>query len=371
MAASVVSMIDQFNLPNIALLQSLGYEVDVACNFEAGSTSSEERIASLKQYFTEQNVNFYQVDFSRNIKKIGLHIKAYRQIKNLLKQNEYAFLHCHSPIGGVLCRLAAHKMGVAAIYTAHGFHFYKGASLLSWLLFYPIERFLARYTKVLITINKEDYKRAAKFKAGKVVYVPGVGIRLPQADLQMDTGIREEFGIPKEAVLLLSVGEMNRNKNHQAVIRAMAELKEPRLHYIICGHGVLQDKLEHLAEECGLQGQVHFAGFRQDISRFYQAADIFVFPSYREGLSVSLMEAMSYGLPIICSRIRGNTDLVQDSEGGYLAEPDKPTTIAECIGKLWQDKAMRQKMGEHNRQAGRQYSLEQIGEKMKKIYGSM
>lgn len=162
MLASVASMIDQFNMPNIALLQKLGYEVDVACNFIEGNTCSDARVAELKQKLQDMHVRCYQIDFARNIKHMGQNMRALRQVEGLMKQNGYAFCHCHSPIGGVVARIAGHRTRTKVIYTAHGFHFYQGAPVMNWLVYYPVEKMLSRWTDVLITINHEDYKLAKR-----------------------------------------------------------------------------------------------------------------------------------------------------------------------------------------------------------------
>ena len=157
MLASVASMIDQFNMPNIVLLQKLGYQVDVACNFIEGNTCSDERVAELKQKLQDMHVRCCQIDFARNIKHMGQNMRALRQVEGLMKQNGYVFCHCHSPIGGVVARIAGHRTKTKVIYTAHGFHFYQGAPVMNWLVYYPVEKMLSRWTDVLITINHEDY----------------------------------------------------------------------------------------------------------------------------------------------------------------------------------------------------------------------
>ena len=177
---SVVSMIEQFNIPNVKLLIKMGYEVHVACNFEEGNNISDEQIDRLKDTLSKMNVIYHQVDFNRNALKLIKNKRAYNQVYNIMKKNKYRFVHCHSPIGGVCGRLAGKATKTKVIYTAHGFHFYKGASIKNWLLFYPVEKFLSKKTDVLITINEEDYKLAKKkkFKAKKIEYVKGIGINL-------------------------------------------------------------------------------------------------------------------------------------------------------------------------------------------------
>ncbi|WP_349763459.1 glycosyltransferase family 4 protein [Fusobacterium sp. SYSU M8D902] len=333
MLASVASMIDQFNIPNIKLLQNMGYEVHVACNFEKGSSCSNERVQTLKKILEELKVKYYQIDFERNILKIINNIKAYKQVKKILLENKYKFLHCHSPIGGVVGRLAGYKTQTKVIYTAHGFHFFKGAPLINWLLYYPIEKYLSKYTDVLITINKEDYKRAKTFHAKKVEYIPGVGIDVEKIrSIKVDKEAkRKELGLTKENIVLLSVGELNKNKNHSIVIKALAKINNPNIYYLICGQGKLKEELIKLAKDLKIEKNVKLLGFRKDVYEIYKISDIFIFPSKREGLSVALMEAICCDLPIICSNIRGNNDLVENGKNGFLVKVIEKNEYIEKI----------------------------------------
>lgn len=373
MLASVASMIDQFNMVNIDILQKQGYEVHVAANFKYGNTCSQQRIEEFKKELSELGITYYHIDFARNITKIFTNIKAYKQIKNLMATNKYEFVHCHSPIGGACGRLAAHWTKTKVIYTAHGFHFYKGAPLINWLLYYPVEQFLARYTDVLITINKEDYQRAQKFKAGKVVYVPGIGVDIKRfRDVLVDRDKkRNELGVSNEAFVILSVGEINKNKNHEVIIRAIAKLNKPYICYIICGQGDREIYLKKLAISLGVANKVKFFGFRNDIAEIYKIADVFVFPSFREGLPVSVMEAMASGLPIICSNIRGNTDLIEEGKGGYLIKPNDINGFIKSISLLIQNATLRETIGNYNHEAIRNYDLKKVTLKIMSLYESV
>lgn len=371
MLASVASMIDQFNMPNIELLKNLGYQVDVACNFEYGNTCSTERIEELKRRLTELGVGCFQIDFTRNVMNLKQDMVAYKQVLKILRSNKYTFLHCHSPIGGVVGRLAGHKAGIKVIYTAHGFHFFKGAPLLNWLLFYPIEKYLSRYTDMLITINEEDYHRALKkFHAKETTYVHGVGIATEKfAGGEVDVKEKKaELGIPQGAKVLFSVGELNDNKNHATIIKAMKELKDTSCHYVICGRGEGREALEQLALELGIKERVHLLGFRTDVAQIFSVADMYVFPSKREGLSVALMEAMASGLPIVASNIRGNRDLIQDGENGYLVGAEDVSAFADRIQKLLDCPEICEKFGKESRERVKNFDLEKVSEEMRKIY---
>lgn len=375
MLASVASMIDQFNMPNIALLQKLGYEVDVACNFIEGNTCSDERVAELKQKLQDMHVRCYQIDFARNIKHMGQNMRALRQVEGLMKQNGYVFCHCHSPIGGVVARIAGHRTKTKVIYTAHGFHFYQGAPIVNWLVYYPVEKMLSRWTDVLITINHEDYKLAKKkFKMKKLTYVPGIGIDTQREGLSQKEKEekRKELGIPQDAFLITNAAEFTPNKNQKTVIEAIEQLHNPNIYFVMCGIGEKKAELEQYVKEHGLKEHIRFVGFRNDLHEILQTSDCFVLSSFREGLSVALMEAMAEGLPVVCSRIRGNVDLIKDGKGGILISPPKRDEYIKAFEKLYnmKNEAFGQflHMGEINRKMIYIFGRKNVENHMKAIY---
>ena len=375
MLASVASMIDQFNMPNIALLQKLGYQVDVACNFIEGNTCSDARIAELKQKLQDMHVRCYQIDFARKIRHMGQNMKALWQVKGLMKQNTYAFCHCHSPIGGVVARIAGHRTRTKVIYTAHGFHFYQGAPVMNWLVYYPVEKMLSRWTDVLITINHEDYKLAKKkFKMKKLTYVPGIGIDTQRESLSQKEKEekRKELGIPQDAFLITNAAEFTPNKNQKTVIEAIEQLHNPNIYFVMCGIGQKKAELEQYVKEHGLEEHIRFVGFRNDLHEILQTSDCFVLSSFREGLSVALMEAMAEGLPVVCSRIRGNVDLIKDGEGGILISPQKRDEYINAFKKLYNMKnesfGQFLHMGEINRKMIYIFGRKNVENHMKAIY---
>ena len=371
MLTSVASMIDQFNIPNIELLQSLGYRVDVIANFEDPGTISFERAEELKQKLVSMGVKVTHVAIPRILDPKSI-ISAYRSVKKTINKDKYDLIHCHSPIGGAICRLAAIKArrnGTKVIYTAHGFHFYDGAPMKNWLIYYPVEKFCSRFTDVLITINKEDYKRAcSEFNALKTVYIPGIGINIDKfANVHVDRSAkRSELGITDSDIMILSVGELNENKNHSTVIKAIGRINDKRIHYYIAGKGNLDQYLKDIAERNNVD--LHLLGFRPDVEELYKCADIYVLPSIREGLNVSLMEAMASGLPCVASRIRGNCDLICSGKGGFLC---RPTNIEEYVNKittLIANDHIRKTMGEYNHSAVVDYSQEKVNSLIYSIY---
>ncbi len=373
MVATVPSMIGQFNMDNLHILLKLGYEVHVACNFTDTSVWTPERIRLFKQQLSELGIKYIQVEFARTPYDIAKLIKGYKELRTLIIREQYAGIHCHTPVAGMITRLAAHGTKSKVIYTAHGFHFYKGAPLKNWLIYYPVEKMCSYMTDVLLTINKEDFALAkSKMKAKRVLYVPGVGVDTEKFDSdQVHKSIKGELGIPNGATMILSIGELNENKNHESVIRALAEIGQTvstNIYYVIVGKGVLEEKLKRTAAESGLEEQIILTGFRTDVIDFYHSADIFVFPSYREGLSVALMEAMASGLPIAASHIRGNCDLI-DLQGGNLFNPHDVSDIQKKVLDLLSlpDVELK-KMGTHNKEKIKNFSRNVVQKTMTEIY---
>lgn len=370
--ASVASMIDQFNMQNIELLLENGYDVDVACNCKEGNTISDDRISELIDKLKKKNVTTYHVPIPRKVTDIKDIIYSIKFIKKLYTENGYTLMHCHSPIGSVVARVAAiseRKKGMKVIYTAHGFHFYKGAPKKNWLIFYPIERICSSFTDILITINKEDYAFAKKhMKANQVEYVPGVGIdtikfSIPNFNVAEK---KAELGLKDKDIMILSVGELNQNKNHEVVVRAISKLKNPNIHYFIAGKGDKEQYLDELAKE--LDVNLHLLGYRTDIIELLNTADIFAFPSFREGLSVALMEAMAAGLPCVVSRIRGNVDLIEDGINGYLCRDNSVGEYAEKIEAIIKNNKLKEELYRNNKRKIAMFDIRKIEKKIKKIY---
>lgn len=392
---SVASMVEQFHIADIKFYKNLGFGVDVATNFIKGSTCSKETIEKLLKDLDKMEVGCYQVDFERKSTNIKADIKALNQLDKIVKGvalpvngkksdnssikkgKNYILIHSHSPIGGAVGRIIAKRNHIKIIYMAHGFHFYKGAPRKNWLLYYPIEKELSRITDVLITINQEDYKRAKKeFKAKKIVYIPGVGIDIEKFQIDKNKGKikREELGLKDRDIMFFSIGELNQNKNHQIVVKALGKIQKLHpelsyyLHYYVAGKGEEYNKLIDLAKEWKVN--LHLLGYRNDIAELLKAADIFLLPSKREGLNVGLMEAMASGLPCIVSDIRGNQDLIVEKKGGYKIHPDKVWEWAFCIEDILTSDYM-DNLGKYNQQIIKKYSRSIIEKKLKKIIESL
>lgn len=373
MLATTAAMIEQFNKNNILILNDMGYTIHVAGNFEDGNPISEERIEKFVKWIRERGGEVYHIPAIRNPLEWKKNYKAYKILNELVNEYSYSFIHCHTPIGGVLGRLIAHKTKTKVLYTAHGFHFFRGAPLKNWVMFFPVEWFLSKWTDVLILINHEDFCRAKKmFRAKRVEYIPGVGIDIEEHECgdKVKKEYREKWNIPIEATVILSVGEVNENKNHEVIIEAISKLKDQNLFYVVAGKGKLIEKLQHKAKKLGVGEKVLFTGFCESVDELYSCADIFAFPSKREGLGLAALEAMSFGLPLLTSNIHGINDYSEDGKSGFTCAPSDIDGYVQGIEKLM-DKELRIGMGKYNKIKMQRFSIHIVEETMRSIYSDV
>lgn len=359
--ATVMGFVVTFEKNDIFILKEMGYEVHIASDLSA--YTNEENYNKL----ISLGVITHNIEFNRN--PFGFkNVKAFQKLNNLVKKEQFDLIHCHTPVGGVLGRIVGHFNHVSqVIYSAHGFHFFSGAPFKNWLLFYPIEKFCSRWTDILITLNNEDYQRALKFHSRKVKRIHGVGIDINKFNQGKECrgAKRNELGVSEQDIVLLSVGELSRDKNHKIVLEAMKELSEFGCKYFICGKGNLEEELDHYISENDLKENVRLLGYRTDISELLQATDIYVFPSLFEGLSVALMEAVAAKIPIACTNVRGNVDTVITEESYF-----SPNNAKELVGVIKNLISIKDntKMINKNYENLLKYQLSEVDREMREIY---
>lgn len=361
--ATVDSHILHFHVPFLKLFKERGYEVHVA-------TNGNEKIP----YCDIKHV----VSFERSPLKLN-NLKAIKQLKKIIDKEQFDIIHTHTPMGSVVTRLAAkkaRKKGTRVIYTAHGFHFYKGAPKLNWLLFYPVEKYLSKYTDTLITINEEDYELAKnKFKKCKnIEYVPGVGIDEEKFNFKMSSKekheLRKSLGLKNDDFVMIYPAELSERKRQEWLINSLNALmkKYNDIHLLLPGKDSLNGKLNQLIKELKLENQVHLLGYRKDIPKLLYISDIALSSARQEGLPVNIMEAMFCGLPIVATNCRGNRDLVKNNKNGYLIDLWDNKNFIQKIEKLYKDKEKYIEFKEYNKKEINQYKLENIISVMEKIY---
>ena len=360
--------INSFMRSAIYAAKALNINFTICCNMNGADKEL------YKQDCEKYGIEAVHIDFDRHPLSSINYSKAKKQLNELMQKRRFDIIHCNTPMGGVLGRLCGKKYGIkTVIYQAHGFHFWTGAPKKNWLIYYPVEKYLARYTDILITINKEDYKRAQNFhlkKGGKIYYVHGVGVdckRFLNSGENKRSEIRNSLGLKADDILLLSVGELNENKNHAEVIRAISKCDNTDLHYAVAGKGDIKASLESLAKELNLEQRVHFLGFIDNMPDHYKAADLFVFPSKREGLPSAVMEAMASGLPCLVSNIRGCNDLI-DENGGLLFDPSNDRDLSDKIEIMLSKKDSWAELGEYNKEKVLSFGFDNAVAELTEIY---
>lgn len=364
--ATVQSHICQFHRPLVAMLHEHGCEVHVA----ARNNLAEKN--GLKLDFAEQvfDVPFQRSPFSP--KNLG----AYKKLKKIIDEGSYNVIHCNTPVGGVLGRLAARKArkhGTRVFYTAHGFHFYKGAPKKNWLIWYPVEKFMCRYTDKLITITQEDYDLASAKFPTQVERIHGVGAnsakyrKLSKAEC---VELRHELGYAAEDKLLLCTGELLPNKNQITAIHAMKALIEcqPKAKLLLAGNGSTLPELQAEVAALGLQDSVEFLGYRTDLERYANIADVIVSCSYREGLPMNIVEGMLLSKPVVTSYNRGHRELIVPDVTGYMVSPADANAFAEKISMLLDDSALADRMGHAGYEKAQLYTDTNVQQELAHIY---
>ena len=375
---TISGFLPQFEKNDVKLLKQMGCQIHYASNF------TNPIYAFDKTELEKNRVALHQIDIEKSPAKINKNIKAIKQLIKIIDENDIDIVHCHNPMGGVAARIAARagKRKPKVIYTAHGFHFYKGAPIMNWLFFYTAERFLARYTDIIVTINREDYIRAKKFrlkKNGEVYLIHSVGVDkekfAPRPELRETK--RAELGIPADAFHIVTAAELNENKNQKLVIEAVAALKNKskihadkayNIYYTICGKGPNEDKLRELIKAYGLENNVSLLGYRTDMDEILQTADVFAFPSIREGLGVAAIEALMCNVPLIAADNRGTREYVSDGNNGIVCRYDAVDEFKEAIELLYGNTAYRKRMADRCRESVKKFTIEEVEKTMTKVY---
>lgn len=362
--ATVTGHIKAFHLPYLKMFRENGYEVHVATNDDVPI-----------QYCDVH----HKISICRNPFKID-NLKAIKQFKKIINKEKFDIMHCHTPMGSVVARLAARearKDGTRVIYTAHGYHFYKGAPLINWLLYYPIEKWLAKYTDTQITITQEDYELAKeKFKIKDLHLVHGVGLDEEKFNILIPNeekeNLKQELKIDDKSVVCTYVAELNKNKNQQLLIKAIKRLKDDNnnVTLLLVGKGKYEQRLLKLIKKLNIEDDVKLLGYRSDIVKILSITDIYLASSLREGLPVNVMEAMYMGLPIIAVDNRGHRELVQHNENGFIVEQNSAmeNNMSSYLNLLVNDRKLRYKFGKDSKEKVKEYTLKNVIENMKKIY---
>lgn len=362
--AAVESHILNFHIPYIYYFKNRRYEVHIAV-----------KLGNRRDEFKDMGVVCHNIDFSRSPASLK-NIKALKMLINTMKENKFSLVHVHTPVGGFLGRAACSLTNThPVLYTAHGFHFYRGAPLKNWVFYYTLEKIASRWTDGLILLNNEDYSIGEKFKLREkeaCFLVNGVGVDLEkysEIDNIAKNILRQEYGYSEEDFIILAVAELIERKNFKQIIDAVGRIKSDKnIYCLIVGEGRLEDNLKEYVKYNKLDKRIVFMGFRFDIPKLLNICDVLLLTSLHEGLPKAIMEAMAAGKPIIATDVRGNRDLVSNGENGYLVRVNDVNSTEECIEELLSLKTLRAAMGSKSRELIEKYSLKRVEEDMDKIY---
>ena len=356
--------INTFLTPHINMLVDDGNEVHCACNINE----------KINEELNNRNVKYHNIEFSRNPLKIN-YIKVIKEIRKVYIENKYDVVHVHTPIASFLTRFALRNYNVKVIYTAHGFHFFKGAPLINWVLYYPLERIAAHWTDKLVTINKEDYERAKTFKLrndGQVELMHGVGINPDEYILENfdRKSYRKKLGINENDFMLLILADINKNKNHIQVIKAIDNLKNTNQNIkVICaGEGPLKEKLIKKVNKLGLDNNIKFIGFRSDVKELINSCDCIGLFSMREGLGKCLLEGMVNNRPLIATNTRGPRELIDDNKNGYLVHIGDYKQITKYLKELFSDRKKCEEFGKKSKEKIEEFYIKNVLEEIKNYY---
>ncbi|MBU9712169.1 glycosyltransferase family 4 protein [Evansella tamaricis] len=363
---TISDTINAFLIPHIKLLIEQGNEVGIACNI----------LEEIHPDLLEMGCKIHLIPFQRSPLKRE-NFKAYRRINLVISKEKYELIHVHTPIASILTRFACRKLkGIKVIYTAHGFHFYKGAPLFNWLVYYTAEKYIAKWTDTIITMNDEDFDSAKTFnirKKASLYKINGIGLdlkRFQPLTSNLKTKIRKEYNFKEKDFLLIYVGEMCFRKNQDMLIQVMKLVNNsiPDIKLLLVGDGKKMDQYKDMTKKLNLNNCVKFLGYRQDVNKLMSLADVVVSTSRQEGLPVNLMEGMATGLPLIVTNSRGNRDLVMNNNNGYVVELDEIDEFADKIIKLYYSPEIRKKFGDKNLKIIKQYSLDAVLKELREIY---
>lgn len=363
---TIGTTINAFLVPHIKMLINEGNKVDCACSIDV----------PIDKELIDKNIKLYDIPFSRTPLDIK-NIKAFIKLIKIQKNNNYDIVHVHTPVASVYGRLLKLVFPkIKTVYTAHGFHFYRGAPKYKWIVFYIIEKIMSIITDVLITMNKEDYYISKKkLYANKKYNVNGVGVDIYKyLNSKVDSlDIRKELDLTEEDIVITVIAELSNRKNQIQAIKSIEALsrKYNNIKLLLVGNGNQREALEEYIDKQNLGNSVKILGYRSDVPSILAITDIVGLFSYHEGLPRNLMEAMAVKKPIVCTDIRGNNDLVENGKNGFLVNINDIENTIEAIEKLYIHEELRISMGKSGFEKIQEYSTENILQQMKSIFNEI
>jgi len=323
--------LEAFLVPFAEHFRAQGWDVDALANG-----------ASQNPHIADAFDARHDVAWSRNPLDPRNLLGTSAEVRRIVAEGGYDIVHVHTPIAAFVTRWAFRRLKGAAkpvvIYTAHGFHFYRGQRRVPHALFRTMERIAARWTDYLVTINREDFVAARRFRgipAERVRHIPGIGVDVMRfgegavTPTEVDS-VRRDLDVAPDAFMLTMIAELAPVKRHAHLLDALSRTRDLRTVLVLVGDGILEPELREEVRKLGLADRVRFAGYRRDIPAVLAASNALVLVSEREGLPRSVLEAMAAGRPVIGTATRGITDAV-DADSGWIVDKCDTTELAATI----------------------------------------
>lgn len=354
----------KFYINEFKELSRMGWEIDIACRMDADVPFVSHA---------------FPMPWNRSPFRLST-FKGVRELRKIIDNNGYDILYCTTPIGGLVGRLAAKrcKFRPIVIYIAHGFHFFKGSSVLSWILYYPVEKWLAKYTDVLITVNSEDFLFAKKkFPVKKIVKINEIGAntgiyRKTIVSPEENLNIKKEIGIEKNFPILFYAAEISKLKNQTYLLSVIRELVslgfDPVL--LLPGRDQTSGRFQRRADFVGLKNRVKLLGFRQDLNKIIHVADFCTPSSRREGLGLNVVEAMAAGIPVVAVDNRGHRQTIVSGVNGFLVSIKSPDEMCSKIVYLINHPEIREKFEKNGIITSESYDFSAVFPTIMSIYSS-
>jgi glycosyltransferase involved in cell wall biosynthesis len=365
--ATVAVTLRAFLLPIAKHFQGKGWRVDALAN-------GVKQDQSCQSTFN----NVWEASWGRNPLGLG-NFSMVGRIRRLATEQKYDLVHVHTPVAAFVTRFALdhlrHEQDLQVLYTAHGFHFHPLGGFIGNKMFELLETKAAKWTDFMVVINREDLdavKDKQLIKQERLRFMPGIGVErsryshssVSETDLNRLYG---ELGIDSGTPVLLMVGEFVGRKRHADAIRAFSQIDRPRAKLVLAGTGPLLESIKRLSAKLGTADRVLFLGHRSDMPVLMRASRALILPSSQEGLPRCVLEAMSMGVPVVGSRIRGTTELLERS-AGFLVNVGDIDQLAHLMQTMLDNGVLAEAMGRAGQRQSEEYDLTHILRMHEELY---
>ena len=332
-------------LYTVELLDKVKYDISLCCNLNGELVSRAKKIEHVKLY-----------DIPHLCREVNIYndIRAFLSLYSLIKKENFTIIHTHSSKAGFLVRLAAklNKTPIV-IHTIHGFSFNDFMNSLKKNFFIYLEKLSAGWADALITVSNLNKKKVVDLGITQVDKIENIysGIDLSLYTNKRNDQFRKELNMDKNHLLLGSVGRLSDQKDPITMVEAFGIVIKsfPNAHLVLVGDGELRQKIVKRIDQLKLNGRVHLTGNKNNPWQIYHSLDLFIMSSIYEGLGRSITEALSCGVPVVCTSVEGVPEIIRDNKTGILVPPKDSNALADGVIRSLNNMEAAKKMAEQGR----------------------